>query len=418
MREAPIRSAPRSATGSEIRALLALAAPLTLTNLGQIAMMTTDVLIIATLGPHALAASALGSALLFTLWMFGVGTVTAVAPLVAQARGRGRDVVGESRRTVQQGIWLAVLVSLPCIGLLMLAGPILRWMGQDPALVADTETFLAPLMWCLPPSLCFIALRTFLAALERTRPAVLVTFAAIFFNALGNWVLIHGKFGFPALGLFGAGLASALASLFMAVVLGLVFALDPGLRRYRVWPGIWRADWRRLRELLAIGVPIGAMMTLECALFSGATLVMGLIGAAPVAAHQIALQCASVTFRVRLTRTFCVARLVASTMALRVLFSASVSEVLPTVSVFRSTLTTPTWKPTLPWVVISKPFWRATSRVTSLASRRVDEASVDCSCSNDSVDSRLLFRRSQVKTSTVCSSPGASANELTMRPRV
>jgi MATE family multidrug resistance protein len=112
-------------------------------------------------------------------------------------------------------------------------------------------------MWCLPPSLCFIVLRTFLAALERTRPAVLVTFAAIFFNALGNWVLIHGKFGFPALGLFGAGLASTLASLFMVVALGLVFAMDPGLRRYRVWTGLWRSDWRRLRELLAVGVPSG-----------------------------------------------------------------------------------------------------------------------------------------------------------------
>ncbi|WP_374445407.1 MATE family efflux transporter [Stella sp.] len=300
MSDVQTRLRSRAAVGAEIRALLALAAPLTLTNLGQIAMMTTDVLMVATLGPHPLAASALGGALLFTIWMFGVGAVTAVAPMVAQARGRGRDVRQDCRRTVQQGIWLALLLSLPAIGLLLLAGPVLRGMGQDPALVADTESYLAPLMWCLPPSLAFIVLRTFLAALERTRPAVVVTFLAIFFNAGANWVLIHGKFGFPALGLFGAGLASTLAALFMAVALGLVVALDPGLRRYRVWTRIWQSDWGRLRELLAIGLPIGAMMTLECALFSGATLVMGLIGADAVAAHQIALQCASVTFMVPL----------------------------------------------------------------------------------------------------------------------
>ncbi|BBK31755.1 MATE family multidrug resistance protein [Stella humosa] len=289
-----------SATAVEVRALLALAAPLTLTNLAQIAIMTTDVVMIGTLGPHALAASALGSALMFTLWMFGVGVVTAVAPFVAQARGRGRDIQGESRRTFQQGLWAATIVALPCVGLLMLAGPLLLAMGQEPTLVADTEIYLQSLMWCLPPSLWFITMRTFLSAIERTRPAVLVTIAAIFFNAFGNWVLIHGELGFPALGLLGAGLASTLACLFMAVALGVVFLVEPGLRRYRVWAGFGRRDWARLRDLLAVGVPIGAMMTLECALFSGATLAMGLIGAEAVAAHQIALQCASVTFMIPL----------------------------------------------------------------------------------------------------------------------
>lgn len=285
---------------SEIRATLALAAPLILTNLGQIAIMTTDVVMIGTLGPHALAASALGSALVFILWMFGVGVVTAVAPMVAQARGRGRRVAADLRRTVQQGLWAATLVAIPCIALLMLAGPGLRWMGQDPALVTATESYLAPLMWSILPSLWFMVFRTFLAALERIRPAVIVTFAAIAFNALGNWVLIHGKLGFPALGLFGAGLASTLASVFMAVALGLVFGLDRGLARFGAFSRLWRPDWQRLRELLLIGVPIGAMLTLECALFSGATLVIGLIGPDAVAAHQIALQCASVSFMVPL----------------------------------------------------------------------------------------------------------------------
>jgi MATE family multidrug resistance protein len=284
----------------EARATTALAAPLILTNLGQIAIMTTDVIMIGTLGPHALAASALGSALMFILWMFGVGVVTAVAPMIAQARGRGRDVASEVRRTLQQGLWAATLVALPCIALLMLAGPGLRAMGQDAGLVADTERYLAPLMWSMVPSLWFVTFRTALAAMERIRPAVLVAFVAILFNAGANWVLIHGKLGFPALGLFGAGLASTLACLFMAGAMMLVFSLDGALRRYRIGSGFWRPDWRRLREIMAIGVPIGAMMTLECALFSGATLLMGLIGQEVVAAHQIALQCASVTFMVPL----------------------------------------------------------------------------------------------------------------------
>ncbi|MGE0716750.1 MAG: MATE family efflux transporter [Alphaproteobacteria bacterium] len=277
-----------------------LAVPLILTNLAQIAITTTDVVMIGTLGPHALAGAGLGSAILFTLWMFGTGVVSAVAPMVAQARGRGRDVDRDIRRTLQQGIWAVPLVAAPCMAVLALCGPALRAMGQDPDLVAATESYLSSLLWCLPPALWFIVLRTYMAALERPRPAVVVTVVGIALNAAAAWLLIHGGLGLPALGIFGAGLATTIVDTFMAAAMLLVVAVDPALARQRLLRGLWRADWRRLRELLAIGLPIGAMMTLECALFSGATLLMGLIGADAVAGHQIALQIASVTFMVPL----------------------------------------------------------------------------------------------------------------------
>ncbi|MCC7275429.1 MAG: MATE family efflux transporter [Alphaproteobacteria bacterium] len=284
----------------EVAATLRLALPLILTNLAHIAIVTTDIVMIGTLGPHALAAAALAAALEFTVWMFGVGVVTAVAPMVAQARGRGRDVVRETRRTVQQGLWAATLVSIPAMAVLAAAGPGLRAMGQDPALVADTESYIWGLLWSIAPGLWFVTLRTFLAALERPRPAAVVTVVAIFFNAAAAWSLIHGALGLPALGLFGAGVAATASSLLMGGCMAAVVALDGSIARYRVLARLWRPDWQRLRELMVIGLPIGAMMVAECALFSGATLLMGLIGTDAVAAHQIALQCAGVTFMVPL----------------------------------------------------------------------------------------------------------------------
>ncbi len=290
----------RGSWGQEAFALATLAGPIVLTNLGQVAIQTTDVILIGWLGPEALAASTLGVATMFVLLIFGIGLVTATAPMIAQELGRRSNAVRDPRRTVRQGLWAAVAFGVPACLLLWQIAPILRLLGQDPELIALAEPYVRAALWGFVPALWFIVLRNFISALERPRAGMVIMLIGIAFNALADYGLIFGAFGLPALGLLGAGIATALTNVFLFLGLLAFVQIDRRFRRYRLLGRFWRADWPRFREILRIGVPIGITLTLEVGLFAGAAFLMGLIGTAELAAHQIALQCAAVSFMVPL----------------------------------------------------------------------------------------------------------------------
>lgn len=284
----------------EARALAALAVPIVLTNLGQVAIQTTDVVLIGWLGPEALAASVLGVNLKFVLLLFAIGVVIATAPIMAQDLGRRRHAVREPRRTVRQGFWVALALGLPASVVLWQIAPVLAILRQDPALIAAAEQYVHAAMWGFVPALWFVVLRNFIAALERPRAGMVVMFIGVAFNALADYALIFGAFGLPAMGLRGAGLATTLTNLFLFVgLLGYVL-IDRRFRRYRILGRFWRPDWPRFAEVFRLGLPIGITLIMEVGLFSAAGYFMGWIGTAELAAHQIALQCAAVTFMVPL----------------------------------------------------------------------------------------------------------------------
>lgn len=284
----------------EARALLALSVPIVLTNVGQVAIQTTDVLMIGWLGPEALAASVLGVNLNFVLFLFAIGVVIATAPMMAHDLGRKRHAVREPRRTVRQGLWVALALGLPSWLILWHIAAILHLLRQDPALIEGAESYVHAAMWGFVPGLWFVVLRNFIAALERPRAGMVVTFLAIGFNALADYGLIFGAFGLPVLGLQGAGVATALTNTLMFLgLLGYVL-IDRRFRRYQILGRFWRPDWVRFREIFRLGLPIGITLIMEIGLFASAGFMMGWIGMADLAAHQIALQCASVTFMVPL----------------------------------------------------------------------------------------------------------------------
>jgi MATE family multidrug resistance protein len=284
----------------EARALVALSLPIVLTNLGQVAIQTTDVLMLGRLGPEALAASVLGINVSFVLLLFSIGVVAATAPMMAHDLGRRRHAVREPRRTVRQGFWVALALGLPAWGVLWNIVPVLRLLHQDPVLVGAAEAYVHAAMWGFVPALWFVVLRNFIAALERPRAAMVVMLLGVGFNALGAYALIFGAFGLPALGLQGAGIAAALTNggLFLSL-LGYVL-IDRRFRRYRILGHLWRPDWVRMGEIFRVGLPIGIALIMEVGLFASAGFLVGLIGRAELAAHQIALQCASVAFMVPL----------------------------------------------------------------------------------------------------------------------
>jgi multidrug resistance protein, MATE family len=285
---------------AELSATLALGWPLILANVAQTALTTADVVLMGWLGPAAVAAGALGTNLYFAFMIFGVGLVSATAPLIAQELGRNRRAVHDVRRTVRQGFWAAVAVAVPIWIVLWQAEAILLALGQEPALAAAAGPYVRALQWALLPFLLSVVLRSFLAALERPMWALAVGLSAVPVNVALAWWLMFGGFGMPALGLVGIGIATSLASVFMLAGLAAVVLLDRKFRRYALFGRFWRADPPRFRKLLRIGLPIGATLLFEVTVFNAAAFLMGLFGAQALAAHAIALQIAAMTFMVPL----------------------------------------------------------------------------------------------------------------------
>ncbi len=287
---------PRGAWGAEIRATLALAWPLALTNLLQTAMTTTDVALIGRLGPNELAASALATNLFFACLIFAIGLVTATAPMIARELGRNRFAVREVRRTFRQGMWAAVAITLPIWAVLWHTDAILLWLGQEPRLAAEAGHYMRALQWSLLPFLFYIVVRSLISALERPMVALWVGSLAVVLNALAGYVLIYGEFGFPRLGLIGAGIATTLSSSAFFLGLAIFLVTDRRLRRYHFFGRFWRPDWPRFRDLWKLGLPIGLTLAFEVTIFNAAALLQGLISADSLAAHAIAMQICALTF--------------------------------------------------------------------------------------------------------------------------
>ncbi|NNM78326.1 MATE family efflux transporter [Sphingomonas sp. ID1715] len=284
----------------EAGATAALAGPLVLTNLAQSAINATDVVLLGWLGATELAAASIGVNLYIAFLIFGMGLVMAASPIMARQLGKRRHSLRELRRTVRQTMWAAVTITLPVWLLLWHAEPILKLLGQDPALSAHAAHFVRPLMFGLLPALFYLTLRSFVAALEQPVWALTISVAGVIANALINYVLIFGAGPVPALGLFGAGVGSAVTQTLMFLGMATVVMLHPRFRRYRLFGRFWRADWSRYAEVWRLGLPIALTLSLEVTLFIAAVFLMGLIGTTSIAAHAIAIQIASLTFMVPL----------------------------------------------------------------------------------------------------------------------
>lgn len=293
---------PRFAAGAghrlalELAETLKLAVPLALTQLGQIAMMTTDLAFIGRLGDGAVAAAALAHTIFFVSFTVGMGLMSAVSPLAAQAYGARNP--HRVRRSLRVGLWAALLISLPVMALPFRGEHILLALGQSPAAAHLAQQYLFGLVWSIVPALWFMAIRGFMSAVNRPEPVLWITLAAIPANALLVYLLLYGEWGLPRLELFGAGLATSMVNSAMFLA-GLWFAARRRpFRKYHVLGHIWRIDWQLMRQLVILGAPISISFLLEYGLFGAAGLLMGLISTTALAAHQIALQIAAILFMV------------------------------------------------------------------------------------------------------------------------
>lgn len=280
----------------EVLSLGALALPLILAQLAQNTLGFVDTIMVGRLGADALAGIALGSTFFHFVQIILSGVLFAVGPLVSQAQGAGDRV--RMVRATRQGLWLGLLLFLPAFVLLWNAEPLFLLMGQEPEIADLSSRYLQAIAWGLLPALWLTALRGFLEGLSDTRPIMIISFAGLGLNIIANNILMFGGFGFPALGLVGTGYASTFVFFVMFAMVALYIFFR--FRAYRVFTGLRVPDFGMFRELLGVGVPIGLTLGFEGGMFSAMTFLMGLLGTAPLAAHQIAIQSASTTFMIPL----------------------------------------------------------------------------------------------------------------------
>jgi MATE family multidrug resistance protein len=278
--------------------MVVLAVPVVLSELGWVAMSIVDTIMVGTLGPVAIGAVALSSAVSYVPSLFGMGLLLGLDTLVAQAYGRHDQ--DECHRWLVQGVYLACILALPLMSLIFLASFGFAAFGINAQVAAPATVYLRILNWGTLPLLLYGGARRYLQGVNDVRVITLTAVGANLFNWFGNWALIYGKLGLPALGVNGSAASTVIARLFMAAaLLGFVWRHERqrGHSPSRRWGGPQLA---RLRELVRLGAPAAGQVLLEVGAWNLATFSAGWLTPVALATHQIALNYASLTYMVPL----------------------------------------------------------------------------------------------------------------------
>ncbi|GAA2678057.1 NorM family multidrug efflux MATE transporter [Streptomyces aculeolatus] len=289
------------------RALGALAVPLILTQLAQVALTTTDTVMMGLLGTTELAAGGLAIVIFNQIRTMCVGLGTAVGNQIAAAAARAEKTGGDTtaeqdshdevRALVRASLAVATLAGIAGAVLMVLIGHTLSWLGQDAAVVDLTQTMLYALAPGLLPCLWFQAVRQFTVGMRRPQALLQITLASVAVNAALNWVLIHGTFGLPHLGLRGVGIATSAVYLLSFAALYLAAKRDDELAPLLTL-AVHRADAATVGRLLRLGVPIAATYGSEAGFFSVTALMAGSFGPAALAAHAAVNQLVYIVLQV------------------------------------------------------------------------------------------------------------------------
>jgi MATE family multidrug resistance protein len=286
----------------EVCEFLKLAIPLASAQVAQAATGFIDTVMMGWLGQEVLAAGGLATITFMAFMMTGVGIVSGVSPLVAEAYGaKQARRIGQVTR---QGLWIALLFAIPGMQVLAHLDEAMRQFGQAETTIILADTYLSIMAWGLFPAIAFAVLRGCIVSLSEARPVMLIVIAATGFNAVGNYVLAFGKLGFPALGIAGLAVASVGAHWIMFLSLLSYMLWRKSLGQYSLFQALHRLDFKIVWQLLWLGVPIGITAILEYGLYTTITFLMGALGTPVLAAHQVVLQTIMVIFMVPLAMSY------------------------------------------------------------------------------------------------------------------
>ena len=291
-------SESRARWSSELRAMIALALPVVLSELGWVAQGVVDNIMVGQLGPVAIGAVALGNAVYYIPSLFGIGLLLGLDTLVSQAYGR-RDY-DACHRWMAQGVYLALIITPP----LMLLTAVASWnftrFGVIPEVAVLSSGYLGIMNWGTLPLLLYGGTRRYLQGVGQVKVITLTYVLANLLNWGGNWVLIYGKLGFPALGVNGSALSTCISRVGMAVAM-IAFAWRYERKRghplFAHWAGPHIGE---LKKLVRIGAPAAGQIVLEVGAWNLSTFAAGYLTPVALATHTIALNYASITYMVPL----------------------------------------------------------------------------------------------------------------------
>jgi MATE family multidrug resistance protein len=282
----------------ELRAMVALAVPVVLSELGWMAQGVVDTIMVGRLGPVAIGAVALGNAVYYTPSLFGIGLLLGLDTLVAQAYGRQDH--DDCHRWLAQGVYLVCIITPPLMLLVAAASFGFTRFGIIPQVAGLAGGYLRVLNWGTLPLLLYGGTRRYLQGVGQVRVITVTYVLANLLNWFGNWVLIYGKWGMPALGVNGSAISTCIARLCMAsALLGFAWRYERkrGHPLFRHWAAPHMA---KIGQLVRLGAPAAGQIVLEVGAWNLVTLSAGWLTPVALATHQIALNYASVTYMVPL----------------------------------------------------------------------------------------------------------------------
>jgi len=285
---------------SELPPTLRLALPLVLAELGWMSMVVVDTMMVGRLpySAEAIAAVSISSSLFVVFAFSGEGLLMGLDTLVSQAFGAGHRE--DCYRSFVNSIYLSIAVAPLLIFPVWVLPYFYQWMGVEPRVIVLATPYMHTLAIGMFPLLLYFAVRRTLQGMDMVRPIAFALISANFVNLVGNWVLIYGKFGLPALGVTGSGIATAISRTYLAAfLLGYLFWYD---RRHHtdLLNTPVDIDVARIRHLLALGLPAAFQFTAEVGVFAVTASLIARLGAIPQAGHQIALNTVAFTYMVPL----------------------------------------------------------------------------------------------------------------------
>ncbi len=282
--------------------MLTLALPLILAEVGWMVMGIVDTMMVGHMANPALAisAAAIGQILYNTI-AFGIaGVLLGLDTYLSQSHGAGS--FDEANRWLLHGLILAAGLAVALILIVLLAPPLMLRLPIDSAVLTGAVAFLRALNWGTPALFLYFTLRRYLQAFNHVRPIAVALVTANLINAAGNWLLIYGhvwgNIHIPALGVTGSGLATSISRCYLALVmLAALWRID-SRHHYGLRTMLLHFEPQRIRRLILLGAPAGGQIFVEISIFGMVTFLIGVMGRLPLAGHEIALNCASLTFMV------------------------------------------------------------------------------------------------------------------------